>query len=74
MGQREVYDLFQRIAKRDPEKWVTIKEVKTALKKKKCCKGTIRNVGANMWRMAMWGQLEVKGRGLLKYDIVFRLR
>lgn len=74
MGQKKVFEYLAKIYQKNPSQWVTIEEIKDGLRKNGLNKRGICHVPSDVWKLVVFNRVEVKGKGLWKYNVYFRLR
>ena len=68
MGQREVIEWLENKRSLGCDKYFTVKEVQKGLKGS--CNG--RSVSNNLFKLALYGLVEWKGRGIWSHQKLFR--
>ena len=57
-----------------PEAWLTMKDIKDALKEKGKSNGSLHGVANDVYKLAAFGFIEVRGVGLWKHYNTFKLK
>lgn len=72
MSQQDCLDFLRAMRESDPNKWFRIKEVQEALREKGLGNGTIKKVGSHLYKLAVCGDLDVRGIGIWEHYKEFR--
>ena len=70
MSQEDVLEVMRA----QPEAWLTLKDIREAIKAKGKSNGTIHGVANDVYKLAAFGFLEVRGVGLWKHYNTFKLK
>lgn len=70
MSQEDVLEIL----KARPEAWLSLKDIREALKEKGKSNGTLHGVPNDAYKLATFGYIEVRGRGLWKYKVEFKYK
>lgn len=73
MGQRDVLKFLQDMRAMSPKFW-TVKEVQSGLKARGHGNGAIRGVSDDLFKLACFGQVEWRGKGIWHHQKLFRGR
>lgn len=72
MGIAEVLEILKKYKKQDPDKWVTVNEIKTELENLGLAGGAKSRVYDNLYSLVMTGQAKAKGSGMWRYKVLFK--
>jgi len=74
MGQTDIVELLKMIRFNDPERWLTIREIKDELILRKSNYSTVKNCYEMVYKLAIFNQIECKGEGFMHHEKLFRAR
>lgn len=71
MSQSEVYDYLKR-KRKDSDDWLSVSEIKEGLKMEGFTEGKLRMIHDDLYRLALFKLIQMRGEGFWKRKHLFR--
>lgn len=72
MSQTEVVDFLGEQYKKDSKRWFTVKEIREGLNKKGFSNGIIKGIPNDLFKLALFNQIQCKAVGILNQHKEFK--